>query len=361
MAEIIFRNLKDQDIPAVNDFYNNYHHTGRTIAQFRWEFEEGPHGKGIYCLAEVADTGQIIGIQGGIPIQMLTSSNKSVLTIKSEDTLVDMDLCTALKRKYLFRDLYDFFVNQCRERGAECIWGFTWASKSFIRIGFQVPFNASQGLLVNNPVKSFQYLSGLNVKNTWWQKLKIGMLVVLTWGLGMKGIFYSNIAGLSLTEGFHSNEEFSLKISETTDDMAFMKQDAAFLSWRLEKNPYPLKYRVYNFFKQDKQVGQIITSLHPNGQGYLEQMLLSPELSDATRCKIIKAAVQHLSRDGSFLIRALTFDGNDLNRQQITLLKTIGFSHLKKGMAFVFLPLNNSLFLHPDQFLLSRLFTQGHN
>ena len=361
MAEIIFRTIRDEDIPGVNTFYNNYHHAGRTMDKFKWEFQDGPHGQAIYCLALVAETGQIIGIQAGIPILCLTAKNETLLTIKSEDTLVDVDLCASLKKKKLFSELYAFFVAQCVERGAVCIWGFTWAKKSFIRLGFQIPFDAEQGLLVIQPSKSFHHLSGLNVKNTLFDKLKIGVLVATSWISGWKGRYRSTIAGITVREGICSNENLVLGMTRTSDDLVFMKQDSAFQDWRLKNNPYPLNYTVLNFFQKETLAAQIIVSLHSGGQGYLEQLLLAPGHPAGFGKKIIRSAIKHLSCQGAFHIRAMTFSGNQLNHQQAGLLKSTGFFPIKKGMGFVFLPLNNPPDFSADQFFLSRINTQGHN
>ena len=361
MADIIFRTIEENDIPEVNKFYNNYHHSGRTQDLFRWEFQENPHGKGIYCLAVVAETGQIIGIQAGIPILCLTAADEKVLTIKSEDTLIDLDLCAALKKKNLFSELYAFFVDQCRESGASCIWGFTWVKNSLKRIGFQIPFDAGQGLLVFHPFKSFRYLSGLNIKNTLPDKIKIAVLVATSWIKGWKSRCSCPMATLTMKEGIYPNVGLFHESAKEYPDLLFMQQDAAFSDWRLQKNPYPLKYSILNFFNKDQLVSQIITSIHPNGQGYLEQLLMAPGFSAATYKKTIKAAVKHLFLQGAIHIRVLTFEGNQVNRQQMDLLKSTGFFIIKKGMGFIFLPLGGCPAIRPEQFLLSRIYTQGHN
>ena len=360
MTEIIFRTLTVDDIPAVNVFYNNYHKANRTAEKFRWEFMQGPHGKGIYCLALMAETGRIIGIQGGVLIEMLLADGKKVLTIKSEDTLVDTAFCAEMKIKKVFRDLYAFFVTCCREQGAVSIWGFTWATASFDRIGFQIPFDAGQALMVIHPFKSFKNLSGLNAKNNLFSKLKISMLVATSWTLGWQSRCFRTMDGLTMDEGIRSNEELFTELVKTNHDLVFMKQDEAFLTWRLKDNPYALEYSVLNVSLKGQFIAQVITSIHPNGQGFVEQFLATPEVSLKIRKKILKAAVNHLSEKGAIHIRVLTFAGNTVNRQEVNLLKSSGFFLLNKGMGFVFLPLNEPPAPAPGQYLLSRIYTQGH-
>lgn len=361
MSDIIFRTLEDDDIPRVNNFYNNYHQGGRTMDQFRWEFQEGPHGKAVYCLAIVAETGQIIGIQAGLPLFCINTTNEKVLTIKSEDTLIDTDLCATLRKKNLFKELYVYFIARCRDQGAECIWGFTWVKNSLKRIGFQIPFDTGQGLLVIHPVKSFRNLSKLNIRNTLVDKIKIGALVTISWVFGWKRRFYSSMNELTLIDGIYSNVNFFTGLSQNDHDLVYISQDQAYLDWRLKKNPYPLKYSVLNFLYRYLPVGQVITSFHPNGQGYIEQFLFVPGLPAKTQKLILKMAVQYLSQAGAIHVRVLTFNGNPVNRSEMNLLKSFGFFLIKKGMGFIFLSLNHRLGIRPDQFLLSRLYSQGHN
>ncbi len=361
MDEIIFRLIEEDDIPRVNTFYNQYHQSGRTLDQFRWEFRECPHGKGIYCLAVVAKTGQIIGIQAGIPIVCVVSENKTLLTVKSEDTLIDVDLCASLKKKHLFHELYAFFLAQCRERGAVSVWGFTWAKNSLKRIGFQIPFDAAQGLMVIHPAKSYHHLSALNPKNNTLANMKIGGLVIASWILGWRSRINNNFRGLTVAGDVISNESLFSRIAQSDQSLAFIKQDADFLNWRIKKNPYPLHYEILNFSYLDQPVAQIITSLHPNGQGFLEQLLLVPGFSAALYKKIVTTAIKSLSLQGAIHIRVLTFSGNQNNIHQESILKSAGFTMIKKGMGFIFLSLNDPPVLNADQFLLSRLYTQGHN
>jgi len=361
MSEIIYRTLEEGDIPGVNAFYNSYHNGGRTAEQFRWEFLDGPNGKGIYCLAKVVETGQIIGIQGGIPIIFMTKANQHVLTIKSEDTLIDVDLCARLKKRNLFRELYDFFVTQCREQGVECIWGFTWAKNSLKRIGFQLPFDACQGILVLHPVKSYRHLSGLNKNNKFLDKAKIGVMVAFSFLVGWKCRYHNKLKGLIISEEILSNLEIIQSIAEIHQDLVFMKQDTEFLLWRLKKNLYPIKYTVLNLNYNGLFAGQIITSLFPNFQGFLEQVLFVPELQLRTQKKILKNALIQIRMAGAIHIRVMTFPGNEVNRQQKKLFRSIGFSLIKKGMGFIFLSLKDTSAFRPKQFFLSRIFTQGHN
>ena len=361
MTNIIYRRLQNDDIDNVNKFYNNYHGKGRTKEQFIWEFLESPHGPGIYVMAIDTSTNNIIGIQAGIPVIMLTIEGKSLLTIKSEDSLIDVDACVAFPKKDIFKELYTYFINQCRQSGISIIWGFTWAINSLKRIGFQIPYNAEQSILVYRSVKSYRFLSRLNPRNTMTKKMQIGLLVIVSKiNTLFHEIFIHYPIKYSVTQAIRSNIDLFREICSDDNRLIFMKQDEAFLTWRLNQNPYSLKYLIFNFSVSDSIEAQIITSINPDGQGFIEQILMKPGISRKAQLGILKHVVNHLHMQGVILIRMLTFYQNKLNSRESSLLKKLGFIPIKKGMGFIYMSLDPTNKYRPEFFLLSRLYTQGH-
>lgn len=361
MTNIIYRRLQNDDIDNVNKFYNNYHGKGRTREQFIWEFFESPHGPGIYVIAIDTLKNNIIGIQAGIPIIMLTTEGKTLFTIKSEDSLIDVDACVDFPKKDIFKELYTYFISQCRQSGISIIWGFTWAINSLKRIGFQIPFNAEQSVLVYRSLKSYRFLSQLNPRNTTTKKMQIGLLVIFSKiNALIHEIFTHYPINYSVIQAIRSNVNLFREICTDDNRLIFIKQDETFLSWRLNQNPYPLKYLIFNYSASDSIDAQIITSINPDGQGFIEQILMKPGLSRKAQLGILKHAVNHLHRQGVFLIRMLTFHQNKLNSGERLLLRKLGFIPIKKGMGFIYMSLDPSNNYRPEFFLLSRLYTQGH-
>ena len=147
MNSVRYKVAEPNDNQSINDFYNRYYHNDRTIEQFTWEFVDCPDGPGIYIMA-VDEHDNIIGIQAGIPIVMITSDGQSFLTIKSEDSLIDLEKCSKYKGKDIFKALYSFFMEKCKEREAVLIWGFTHAESALKRVGLETPFETGQQLLI---------------------------------------------------------------------------------------------------------------------------------------------------------------------------------------------------------------------
>ncbi|NCA76737.1 MAG: hypothetical protein EOM90_10405 [Alphaproteobacteria bacterium] len=361
MADIIYRLIKEEDIDDVNTFYNNFHHAGRSKRHFIWEFENCPHGKGIYVLAINLNENKIMGIQAGIPIIVKLDNGIEISTIKSEDSLIDVDACAQIKKTNLFNELYSYFLEKCKERGITCIWGFTWARNSLLRLGFQIPFVAGQALIVLRPNKGYRLLSHLNPHNKRSELIRIGMLTALSFSYGLIKRLIIRIHKLpSFEKGVLDNTELVEKIMENQIGSVFIKQDYAFLKWRLCDNPYPLHYEIYNFHMDSRLVAQIVTSLHPNGQGFIEQALISYEIKGTTAIKMVHSVVNELYNRGASLVRVLTFSHNSVNIREKAIIKSSGFFTLDRGMCFIYLPLVNSSSVLPEGFILSRLYTQGH-
>ncbi|MFZ1676711.1 MAG: GNAT family N-acetyltransferase, partial [Saprospiraceae bacterium] len=138
--------LQDVDIPELLDFYNLINNDNRDKEKFLWEFYNAPAGKAIYVIAKDADTQKIIGSQCAIPVDLITQTGDIIHTGKSEDTLVHPDY----RGLNIFENMYSMLFEKCRESGIKYLWGFTSAKKPFLRLGFTIPFDHSQSLMVLN-------------------------------------------------------------------------------------------------------------------------------------------------------------------------------------------------------------------
>jgi hypothetical protein len=358
---IIFKTLVDSDIQAVNDFYSNYHQIDRDIKKFEWEFHLCPQGKGIYTLAIDNESGKILGIQAGIPIELIDNKGNRYLTIKSEDSLIDIDACVRFRKNDVFKELYHFFIQECRKYGILCIWGFTWLENSLSRIGFSVPFKAVQGLLVFNPLMSFRHLSSLNPSNSKSRKFLIGIMVFLSYLIGQRRWINSALPeGLTITESLIPNEMLFQESIPSADQFFFINQDKTYLTWRLQNNPYPIQYRIINFWRIDHLLGQVILSFQSNGVGYIEQVLFSENLSISIQRNCLRHLLKLFRDSGICLVRSMTFDTNKMCRSVMKILKQTGFLFINHGMSFIFMPLKDDIPIKPERFVLSRLYTQGH-
>src|SRR6478609_6485041 len=113
---ITIRLLQDHEVELANIFFNKVYQTNRPIENFKWEFLNGPFGKAIYTIAVDDSTTthtKIVGIQCAIPIELISSKGKIVLTAKSEDTLVD----PSYRGQKIFERMYELLFEECKKAG----------------------------------------------------------------------------------------------------------------------------------------------------------------------------------------------------------------------------------------------------
>ena len=362
MNEIRFKLAEEKDIDGINVFYNNYYKIDRTKEQFRWEFEDCPEGKAIYTMA-LDENDNIIGIQAGIPIMMITSAGDTILTVKSEDTLIHTDIRSKYNKRDVFKEFYSFFIEQCRLLDASCIWGFTYALKSLKRVGFDIPYHSKQILLVIHPLQAYFHLARLNPKNRISDKIKIAALSLVSFFSGWKRFLIKpEKSPFRVTEGISSNIPLFREMTDTSGNLTFIEQDEKYLKWRIQSNLYPVTYHCFNFFKSDQFCGQVIISYGPDKTCYIEQMLFSKDLSSPEKQQIIKEVVKRILELKKSLIRFMAFDHNSYHQKDIKILKDLGFFLVNKGIGFVYLDISSHANqIRPENLYLSRLYTQGQS
>jgi GNAT superfamily N-acetyltransferase len=354
---IEIRLLRDDENELANNFFNEVYKTNRSIENFTWEFRSGPKGKAIYVVAvdtAEANPTKIVGIQCAIPLELISADGRTVLTAKSEDTLVD----PAYRGQKLFERMYDLLLQECRKAGIKYIWGFTPALKAFERIGFKAPFQTSQALLVFNPFKSFRYLVKLNQSNSFIDKLKIFGLSFISYLKGFKRFAVSKSRFTMGQASFTSKDTMLKTFYAQQPEFFFIRQDSNYLDWRLTKNPFNNEYKNFQVTKGETALADVIVNKRAE-VSYFEQILFARQASFEERLAILKNVLQNIGT-GTPLVRALCFETNGELREQIELLKKLGFTYLKRGNYFVWKSLDASETVSPENIFLSRLFTQGN-
>jgi GNAT superfamily N-acetyltransferase len=348
--------LKETEATLANNFFNDIYKAERTIENFRWEFFNGPNGKAIYVIAIDTDETnfrKIVGIQCAIPIEFMKSDGTCVLTAKSEDTLVHPDY----RGQKLFERMYAVLFDECRKAGIHYIWGFTPAKKAFERLGFEIPFSTSQALLVFKPFKAFSHLVKLNSKNKLIDKIKISGLTIVSFLAGLKRSF--------IVEGKISWQAADLKSKEgiiqtfyKNTSRYFLRQNDAYLQWRLEKNPFGNQYKN---FQSGNPVAEADVLINTRAEiSYIEQVLFSQTLTERQKLQIIRKTIDTIKNTGACAIRVLCFPNNDDMQDQINLLKKTGFVYLERGDHFVWKQLGQDNLIDVKDVFFSRLFTQGN-
>jgi hypothetical protein len=358
MDEIIFKTAAPGDYQRINDFFNKYYKTGRTLDQFKWEFVDCPGGPAIYTMATDKEN-RIIGIQAGIPITMITSKGQTYLTVKGEDSLLDFRECIKHRGRDIFKELYLFFIDQCKRRDAKILWGFSTMYQSFKKVGFETPFRAGQWIVTFRPVRSYFSLARLNPKNMFMDHVKIGLLAMVSFLSGFRRFLIRN-SSLTCKEGVVSSVELFNQMILKDDNIGFIDETKEFLSWRTELNPFPVSYKILNYYTKENLVAQVIISENKSGMSYIEQMIMNKDLSTGQKLKIIRRTITYIKKRGASLIRFMSFNHNNYHLADNKLLEKAGFFFVNKGMDFFFMDISGQTTLFkPQDIYLSRIYTQG--
>lgn len=351
-----YRLANENDYENINNFHNRVYQENRSMEQFLWEFHNGAFGKSIYVIAE--DGNKVVGTNCVIPIVVTNANNDKILTGKSEDTLVDPDY----RGQGIFNHIYDFLFEQCKQAGVQAIWGYTSAKKSFEKVGFSVPFDHQQGLIVNHVLESYQFLSSLNNKNKLKEKFQILGLCLFS---KLKHLFgsLSNIkTAYTLVENqaITDQVESLLRNSNMNDnELFYILQNKEFQQWRIYDNPNYYKVHTYGAYdKSNKLVALIVLNSHANKVAYIVQSTFDNSLTEEEKVQILKHAISRVFSLGISIIRSWLFDTNEQSKREAEIYAKANFVVLNKGIGFVWKKLDNNN-LNPNKFVLSRISTQG--
>jgi GNAT superfamily N-acetyltransferase len=363
--EIEVRLIKPDEYEFANDLYNRIYGDGkRPYSFFEWEFLNNPFGKAIYIVAvdKHRKDNPVIGTQSVLPINFMRTDGIEVLTGKSEDTLLDPEY----RGMGLFGKMYKVLFEECEKAGINYIWGFTYAKKPFVKIGFDIPLDTIQGLYCIKPVKAYKYLSKLNPENSIKEKLQIALLVCASKLSALLKGSAGTAGDYVISEETLADKTDLLKtLTEPNDQMYFIAQNEAYNNWRLTENPYPNSYKELSVKGLNgKVLGNVIYNIRPEGFAYICQILIDKKLPVAQQNRLIKSCLEKIASNNSVgLIRFWGFEHNAVNKSEIDILKRNGFVFIKKGTGFVWKIIdkhNSTEIIDFKKLHLSRIYTQGN-
>jgi GNAT superfamily N-acetyltransferase len=353
---VTYRLATEADYVSINNFHNRIYKSNRTIEQFYWEFHDCPFGASVYVVA--VDGQKIVGTNCVIPIMLTNERQENILTGKSEDTLVDPDY----RGQNIFNNIYDFLYDRCRDRGIKVIWGYTSAKKPFEKIGFSVPFDHQQSLMVNNIGESYQYLSRLNDKNTVSKKIQIFGLCVISKTksiFSMLNVKKPNFKIVVNNKILDQVDGLIKSNAQAGNDIFYINQTPDFNQWRFYNNPNFYKTHTFGFYDNEGELrALILLNSHPNRIAYINQCYFDQSISEKERSEILKWASRQLFKEKIALIRNWHFNTNTINIDEMNTHKLAGFISLNKGIGFVWKELVETD-LNPKNFYLNRVSTQG--
>jgi len=350
-----YRLAQEEDYERINNFHNRLYNSNRTIEQFYWEFNDCPYGKSIYVIAEDGD--KVIGTNCVIPIHLKTADNKIIRSGKSEDTLVDPEY----RGQKIFYGVYQYLFEECRENGIQVIWGFTSAKKPFKKLDFSIPYDHQQSLAVNKVWKSYEFLSSINNKNKFLDKLKIFGLCVYSKIKVLRSSTrkiegYRIAIDKRITEGVDKIIDSNLS---TLNSSFSIMQNSNFQEWRIYNNPNYYKVHTFGFYDiSDTLKALIVLNSHPNKVAYFIQSSFFNNIAQKEKIKIIQFVTQKMFDLGIHLVRNWIFETNKINRAELDLFQGAQHIVFNRGIGFVWKELDNISYT-PENFYLSRISTQG--
>lgn len=364
------RLLRDNEHEKVIDFFNNAQSIDhkeqldfRSQEIFDWEFCKGPAGKAIYIVAvDNSETGEskFVGIQCAIPLLMLTSKGNEILTAKSEDLYIDIFGMRKYKGRDILKEIHALLLEECARIGVQYLWGITNMLATHHRLHFEMVAKSNQAILVLKPRAAYSYLSKLNVKNTWKEKLKIVALSFISKAMGLKKCTISSkISNYEIIDRQFDNASLINHLSPDGSEYATLRQNEAYLKWRMFNNPSGIKYTIRQFVMDKTLYGELVYSKR-NGLVFIEQMLFDAGVATITRLAFVKTILSEISVTGAHIVRFNGYEHNALNKSEINILKILGFMIVPRGIWFAIKPVGQpETQISSTQIHLSRLYTQG--
>lgn len=366
------RLINPSEYPVVNDFYNHTSHinrpapaTPRSFSEFCWEFVNCPNGGVIYAGAWETEEGKspiLVGVQCVLMLTMIDTNGKPVKTAKGEATLIDFKATIRYKKRDILKELLDLLIEDCRGKGIEFLWGLNNIPASYKRLGFETPFKSYHGILVLNPFKAHKNIAALKSKNTGKSRFKIALFSVLSYLLfSIKKInINSNKMHYRICQGLNENQTL-FRHADASGKLLFLLQDSNYLKWRISENPYPIIYKSYELRDMnDMLVAQVICSIQKD-VAFIEQTLFDKKINKKIIRFLLKNILHSLKKEGTCLVRCTSFQHNQLNKEEMKILKNIGFTYTGKGEWFTFKSLLNNSGMKPENIYLSRMYKQGIN
>lgn len=347
---ITYRLANDLDIGNINSFYNSVYKKNRSYEQFYWEYNSAPAGKAIYVIAEC--DGKVVATQCAIPYYII-KNNTEILTAKSEDTLVSPDF----RGKNIFENMYKLLIQECINHNIVFIWGFTYADKPFKKLGFDIPFKSTMGLLTLKPKSAAKYFYSITAKKGVISYLKIFGLSLFSFLKFKMGLFSKTESIVLDFENItYTNADFSYLKSNS---LFGLKLDKDFLDYRIKNNPYNSNYYTVNYSENGALKASIKFNITNENVGYIIHSYFADDLSYSKLKSFIINAIKQTKLNNCIVIRFWGFEHNIQNRMEIESLKKCNFVFLNRGISFVGLKLDRSIDINFSDFVLSRMASQG--
>jgi len=327
-----------------------------SIEEFKWQFFSDDYQSSLYMVAYDSVKNELAGTLSALFIPMKSPDGQVYQTIKLEDALINVDAMVRYKKRDLLKELLNFIESKSSSQNIKFLWGFTYAVNPFKRLGFTNCFSSKQGTYIVKPLDAYRHLITLNTSNGTKQKVQIAGLSMMSYLKQL--LIYKKYRGLTCKEIELKDVDEEILLSFLPDYLYSIHLDKHFLNWRIVENPSMLTYSILQFENQSGQIkGYFIYSQKEGKVFFVEQFLFDRNLSMEIKAQFIQLALQHLKSLDAVIVRAMGFDHNKANKDEIMLLEKIGFVFIDRGIPFILKSLDKNV--KPEDIYLSRLNTEG--
>lgn len=364
---VVFKRAKESDAQRCNAFYNRIYKIDRPLSGWLWEFTEHAENGSELPFILIEHEQAVVGTQAYIPLEMIDVEGVFP-TGKSEETLVD----PSMRGKQMFRRLYEHLFEVSQQDSIHGLWGFTPAGKAFRKVGFKTPATVSQ---LFKPLSSdfvshmraagaqksgssattlWRIAGALAVGTSWFHRpFKLDPLIDLVelskapdWAEDISKAFIAEWGGVSL----HRSRQYC--------------------DWRFFRNPYA-QCRFWAVHENDTPVGFVVTAMHADVL-YVVDILLTSKTSSGVFEKatpslitnVLKSLEKIAKNSHASGLRAWHGSNHPFALMILKSAKRLGWFHYRHGNEIVLWRNKglspNRLPEDPDQYYITRAFTEGH-
>lgn len=352
------------DGPSANAFHNRYYGTGRTAAQWEWEFRRGAPEGAVLPFAIAEFEGRIVGTQAFMLIDMIDRDG-TFPTAKSEETLVDPQM----RGRNLFVRLYRPLLDHARAAGVRNIWGFTPARSAFEKAGFEVPARTSQIARLLRGAGAAALVEGRAQS-----PLRRGPAAAASTALSLYADLVSSIR-------WNGGEEIDIRLREEcpdwVDDLTrrFVDQwggvtimrSQAYLRWRIFENPY-VRPLFLSAEQGGRPVGFACLALAENRVAMLVDIVAVDAVTGRggaaeAVAALLRACAVRARNMGAVALRGWSVTDHPFDSLVRRVARTLGWLHFRRGSDMIFRTPDGKAPGSPpwsvDDWYISRIYTEG--
>jgi GNAT superfamily N-acetyltransferase len=320
--------VKD-DFEEVYEMHKKYFGELRSPYVWEWEYGGSNPFKSAFVIARHED--KIVATQGMMIIPLVVNG-KVYESGKNESLLIDSEF----RGRGLYRNLYQFALDEYGKYNIICLWGFTKKEGAFTSVGFSFDRILSRSVLLLDPGRGAQLYKNNKSTALAGKVLKIALYPISFYCRMVffikSGCLRNNTNGISVTKALKDENDTVIlfeKIRGQYPGLIHIHQDRKYMSWRIDKSPREM-ISCYAYDNNELK-GSMVLEINT---GYIEISELI--YTDYHVGRLMAGELRRIvneKRPGT-----VVYLGNKLNaanRNVFSLLSSLGFLRMKGPNGFV--------------------------